>query len=356
MPANISMAETEQTERTSTTTTSHTVHEKPKQDLLSNVLAIAGLVILAVIVIWGLLHLATLVAPSLSSLFSRAPKIQITAPASATSGTPFTISWKYSTSEKGGYAFLYQCKAGLQFDTPSVSGTSSVIPCGAAYTVGVVTTLSLTPRLSATSSLDAPFSVIFIPAATTSKQVQGTATVKINPAAAPVVPTQTVKPATPTTPTAPRVSGPVDLSVSIISATVDQWGNATVVFDIGNVGGSASGAYSFSAQLPTSGTYPYASPQQVSLGVGDHVVNTLRFSQAVPGIFSVSLSVSDANQSNNYAAQNISMPYYNNYQYNQPTYYPNQYPYAQPNYMSQPYNQYQYNQPYQNYNPYPIVY
>lgn len=347
------MADTQISEHTTTTT--HTVVEKrPKQDLFSNILAIVGLVILAVIVIWGLLHLATLVAPSLSSLFSSTPKIQITAPVSATSGTPFTVSWKYSTSEKGAYAFLYQCKNGLQFDAGAVSGSANAIPCGAAYTVGAVSMLSLVPHLSATTSLEAPFSIIFIPSATSSKQVQGSAIVKINPAAQPVVPvtsvvettkpTQVVKKATPALGTA----GPADLSVSITSATVDQYGNAVVIFNIGNVSGSASGSYYFSAQLPTMNGYPYNSPQQASLNPGDHIVNTLRFSQATPGIFSVSLSVSDANQGNNYASQTVSGSYYTT-TYTQPTYVPTGQ--AGNNYYS-----YQYNQPQPNYNLYPIMY
>ncbi len=367
------MADTQISEHS--TTTSHTVvEEKPKQDLLSNALAIAGLVILAVIVIWGVLHLVSLFSPSFSSLFSGTPKIQVTAPASATSGTPFSINWSYLPSEKGTYAFLYQCKTDLQFTIAGVAGATNAISCGAAYTVGMLSSLTLTPALSSATSTDVALSIIFIPSATSSKQVQGSAMVKINPVAAmrpaqPVQSVQTTKPApakSATNSSGSYVKGPADLSVSIMSATADQYGDATVVFDIANVGGSASGVYSFSAQLPTSGYaqgydynygaqgYPYASPEQASLNPGDHVVNTLRFSQA-GGTFSVSLNVSDVNQSNNYASATLSMPYYGNNYYSGPTYQPS---YPQPYYTNQPYYQYQYNQPYPNYNynPYPIVY
>jgi hypothetical protein len=353
------MADTQISEHTTTTT--HTVvGEKPKQDLLSNALAIAGLVILAVIVIWGVLHLVSLFAPSFSSLFSSTPRIQVTAPSSATSGTPFTVNWSYSPSEKGTYAFLYSCKDGLQFQTASVIGAMNAVPCGAAYTVGTVTSLTLTPKLSSATSTDATLSIIFIPSATSSKQVQGSTTVRINSVAVvqpvgPVQSVQTTKSAPAKTSTKSSYAGPADLSVSITSAVADQYGNATVVFDIANVGGSASGSYYFSAQLPTMSGTPYTSPEQASLNTGDHVVNTLRFSQATGGTFSVSLNISDANQSSNYASTMLSMPYYGNNYYSGPTY---QSSYPQPSYSNQPYYQYQYNQPYPNYNsnPYPMAY
>ena len=339
-----------ETERAETHTTTHAVHEKPKMDLLSNILAIVGLIILVVIIIWGLLHLATLTGPWLSSLFSRGPTIQITAPSSVTSGTSFTMNWKYSTSEKGTYAFLYPCKSGLQFQTPSAAGASNVIPCGAAFAVSTTNnSLSLTPRLSGASSLDVSLSIIFIPSATSSKQVQGGATVKIN---LPAAQAKSVEPITPANPGTPRAVGPADLSVSMISATADQYGNATIVFDIGNVGGSTSPSYYFTAQLPTVNGYTYTSPQQASLASGDHIVNTLRFSQATPGTVSVSLNISDANQGNNYGSAALSMPYTPGQTYNQ---YYNNYTqsYPQSYYNSQPYYQYQYNQPYQYQQMYP---
>lgn len=358
------MAEIEHTE-VKTTTTTHT-HEEPKQDLLSNLLAIAGLIVLAVIVIWGLLHLAKLVAPSLSSFFSRTPRIEVTAPKDVTSGEAFNLVWKHSASEKGTYALLYQCKEGFSLETPNLAGVVNTVPCGAAYTAGSETTkaLSLTPRLSGETALDATLSIIFVPSATTSKRIQGNATTKVHPAEAkaPEPESQTSTPAAPVS----HSTGPADVSVSITSATVDQYGNAVVTFDIANIGGSASPSYYFSAQLPTTNGYTYTSPQQSSLGAGDRVANTLRFSQAVGGVVSVTVSIADSNSSNNYASQNMSAPYsyntpsYNTYQTGtqyyapQTTYYnPNQY--MQPTYTNpnSQYYQYQYNQPYPNYTTYP---
>ncbi len=350
------MAEIEHTEVKSATTTDHT-HKEPKQDLLSSLLAIAGLIVLAIIVVWGLLHLASLVAPSLSKFFSRTPKVEVFAPSDAASGEAFDLTWKHSASEKGTYALLYQCNESFSLETPSMTGAVATIPCGAAYTVSSDTkSLSLTPRLSAKEALDIGISVVFVPGATSSKQVQGSATIKVHPAEEKATSPQTSTPAAPVA----HSSGPPDISVSITSASVDQYGSAVVSFDIANVGGSASPAYYFSAQLPTAANagYTYTSPQQASLGAGDRVANTLRFSQAVGGAVSITVSIADSNSSNNYASQTMSAPYlstpsyYTGTQYYapQPAYY-NQY--TQPTYQSGQYYQYQYNQPYQNYNYYP---
>src|SRR3989344_5720416 len=93
-------------------TTHPPASSEPRTGLLSNVLAIIGFIILVVIILWGIFHLASLGGPWLSSLFNQtsSSSVQVSAPANATTSIPFTVSWKYSTSEKGTYAFLYQCK------------------------------------------------------------------------------------------------------------------------------------------------------------------------------------------------------------------------------------------------------
>ena len=326
------MADTDKTEVTRTTTV-HT-HSEPRAGLVSNVLAIVGFLIVIVIVLWGLFNIGTLAAPWLSSLFGKgSDAIQVTVPVNVTSGTAFPISWKYSTSEKGTYAFLYQCKDIVHFQTVLAGGATSTVPCGAAFTVATTNnTLVVTPQLSGTASTSVPLSIIFIPSATTSPQVQGSATVIVNPRAAATTPPVVVQPSTstpvtPVIPTEPTATGPADLSVYITSVVPDGSGGAIATFDIGNVGLRSTGAYTFSAQLPTGEGYLYNSPLQSSLAPGDHIVNTLRFSQATSGMFSVNVtqSANETNTSNNYSAQSVSMPYVPQ------TYYPEQqyyYPYV----------------------------
>jgi len=331
------MAEQEQIERT-TVTTITTAHEEPKPTLLSSILAIVGLVILVIVIIWGLVHLASLSSSFFSSLFARpAASITLTAPSSVTSRTDFTVSWNYTPTTAGSYAFLYQCESGFQLQTVNQNGVSDQIPCGTSFVLpSNAASLTLTPILSLKSAVDVPMSVVFIPDASTSSSVQGTASVLVNPAS---IATVTPAPSTTPAPAKPRATGPADLSVRIISVNADQYGNGTAVFDIENIGSGTSHSYYFEAQLPTNAygqtygsqmqSYTYNSPAQISLASGDHVTSTLHFTQAQQGgIFSVTVdpsdAVNDSNRTNNYAYQTLTMPY--NYNYNQQYNYQQTYP------------------------------
>ncbi len=298
-----------------------------KPGVVANVLAIVGFIILIIIVIWGLLHIISLSSPWFKGIFgTNDPKIVVTAPATVQANVPFTLSWKYGTSNRGTYAVLYQCAQGLKIQ---IEGNA--VPCGAAYTLGNATaTATMLPTLTGTSSVQTGVSVLFIPSAagTTGPEASGNASIRVvsgsgvqNP---PVVvtpkPTPTPTPTTPKptpTPVTPKPVTPADLSVRIIAVgVIDPYTGAFVArapyspsdisavqFDIQNVGGSPSGSYTFQAQIPTSQPYTFSSQVQPSLGAGDHVVNTLRFSPAMNGTFSVQVHANDSRTSNNYASQ-----------------------------------------------------
>ena len=125
--------------------------------------------------------------------------------------------------------------------------------------------------------------------------------------------------------------GPADLAVRILS--VSSGNPAVVMFDIANVGGSSSGSYTFTAYLPTADNYVYNSLVQYPLNPGDHVVNTLRFSQGVGGSVTIVVHAKDPNTANNTASQGL-VGYY------QPQY---QYQYEQSyDYYGYPYGEYDY--------------
>ena len=234
------MADTTTTKTSDThVVTTHT-HGEPKESLISNTLAIVGFIIVVAIVLWGLLHLASLGQPWFSSLFE------------SFATTPAT--------------------------QPTVIRPSNPLNAG-----------TLAVKQTATST----------------------------PAAKPAL-----------RPVAPVVqTGPADLSVKILSVESDGVGGGVATFDIGNEGQSSTGVYTFTAQLPTADGRTYGSTVQSSLLPGDHIVNTLRFSQAVSGIFSVTVTPGTKNEArtdNNYASRQVSMPYIDY------------------NYNPQPYSQYQY--------------
>lgn len=295
--------------------------------LLANILAVAGFIILIVIIVWGAYHLLRLTGSGVTSLFSRftnGNEITITVPATVESGASLPISWEYEREGDGSFALLYQCKAGFRFELPTPSGSVAAIPCGNAFTVGDRTSLSVTPVLSGTSSADVPFTVIFMPAATsTNERPQGTATVRVNArgngTATPSTPTPSQP--TPSTPSSPVETGSPDLSVRVLSVgVIDDGGNyiqrapmhageiSAVKFDIANNGGASTGAWYFTVNLPMQGGYLYASPAQASLAPGAHIENILRFRPMQSGGGNLTITVdstkavSESNEGNNSTA------------------------------------------------------
>ena len=295
-------------------TTKEPKKEPQKTGIFSNILAVAGLVILLAIIFWGLFNVGVLSKSWFTGLFSASSKsIVVTVPKTKIpTGGEFPISWKYTPKAAGTYALLYQCREGFQFKTTVVGGVESGIPCGTGYTMlSKDNTFKVIPVLSGTSSLAVPLSVIFMPSATSSagiptSQAQGNATVTvINPdftaAPAEVIPepNSAVAEPEPKVTQAPvkQVYGLPDLSVRILSHGVIDPISGDIIprepvsydemvavrFLISNVGGSTTGPWFFTAQLPTSPAYPYASPAQVPLARGASIENMLRFKNAVPG-------------------------------------------------------------------------
>lgn len=96
----------------------------------------------------------------------------------------------------------------------------------------------------------------------------------------PAVTTQpaTSTPVTTTTPnTVARPKTPAKLIAAVMS--IDQVGNRTILkFNVQNTGGTPSGPWSFSVNLPSTQTPVYNSVQQASLTQYSGVINTLEFS------------------------------------------------------------------------------
>lgn len=315
--------------------------------LLANILAVAGFIILIVIIVWGAYHLLRLTGSGVSSLFSRFGKndaITVTVPNTVTSGKSFPISWKYTPKENGSYAFLYQCKSGFRIEAMTAAGNSTAVPCGNAYTVGANTNMTLTPFLSGTTTSEIPVSVVFMPSATSSaERPQGTATLKVAAGSSqPSTPTNnngstSNNTNTPSTPVKPVVTGPADLSVQVLAVgVIDSYGNfvarqpmnpneiSAIKFDIANKGHSSTGTWYFSVTLPTNPAYSYQSPAQMSLAPGAHIENILRFRpmNAGGGTAYISIDTSnlvkESNESNNSTSMWMGAPMWSGYPYTAP--------------------------------------
>ena len=302
----------------------HPAPRPSRTSFVSSILAIVGFIILAIIVVWGLIHLARLSSPWFASLFDAkkvdATTIAVTAPTNADSGETMTVSWKHASESEGMYAFVYKCETGLSFKVPSADGKFIAIPCGAAFSAGTSTKqIAVLPTLTGTTSVKSLFSIVFMPRGE-GTQARCEASTQINGTASEPAPTPKPTP----TPTPKPTSGPSDLSVRINSATIDQFGNGVVSFDIANMGSGSTGTWYFQAQLPTSQAYTYFSPAQASLAPGSHITNTLRFTQAINGSVFISVDpsngVRESNEGNNTASQYLGGGY--PIQYQNPNPYP----------------------------------
>ena len=314
--------------------------ESRSMAMLSNALAIIGFIILIIIVVWGLVRIASLSSISWGSIFSSKPRVEVTAPKNATSGESVALSWKYTGKEAGTFSFLYKCAQNVYLLT-NKSDTGNVmtkIPCGTAINVGSSTAATVVPVNNTEASVPVSMTIMF--ASQDGKaRAEGAAIVDVAPATGTTPPAEMPeKPATkPTTSTKPlytarpavalvphAASGPDDLQVRMITVGIMHPSGALinrmptspfdiigVEFDIANVGGSATGSWYFSASLPTGGgNYPYHSPMQISLQPGEHIVSVLRFSPNMrPGMITITADpanrIIEANKTNNTISQNI---------------------------------------------------
>lgn len=314
--------------------------EEQKASLISNILAIVGLVIVIGIVVWGLLNVAQISKSWFVSLFKPvANSLKVTVPSpTATSGTAVAISWKYNTNAAGSYSFLYQCSEGFQFKT---ADSLNAIPCGAPFSLPRSrSSFSVTPVLTSASSLAVPFSVTFVPNATSSKRVQGNVSITViaepneRLATTAQIP-ETVEPAPAGNASVAAATaaaavteiaeyGLPDLSVRILSVGVIDPISGDIIprrptspndlvavrFDIANIGTASAGTWYFTAQIPTP-IRTYFSPAQIPLAPGAHIENMLRFTQVYQngGPFFISVDTSnivpESNEANNFASINI---------------------------------------------------
>lgn len=100
----------------------------------------------------------------------------------------------------------------------------------------------------------------------------------------------------------------------VASSTVPAGSRPAVSFTIKNVGGSATGAWHFSASIPTQTAYLFQSPSQQSLNPGDSIDYTLGFDQANRGAdqtISITANydhtVAESNLNNNNASTKVTI-------------------------------------------------
>lgn len=298
--------------------------EKAPTSPWTSIIAIVGFIIIIAIALWGAVN-AVRLAPSffgtLASPFSK-KSITITAPKEARAGEPITVSWTKAAGE-GTYVFAYECKPGFFFQAARPDATFGPVPCGTPFaSPGNETALRMIPTLASPGTVNVPFSISLMQQ-NGERLASGTTSIRIMMESGATTTPPAVVPPTSGTTTPPAQTGTPDLMTRILSIEpVYGTGISTARFEIKNVGTRPSGAWAFTANLPTFSGYTYRSPSQKSLNPGDGIVFTLRFDNAAGGTFTVKAdpanAISELNEANNTASVQFlggtsPQPYYPSY-------------------------------------------
>ena len=265
--------------------------DTPKPSFISNIIAGIGLFFIIIILIWGLSNI-TRWFPSISAVFSSVGKTLTITPASASvpADTETTISWNHKAS-KGTYAFVYECRAGVSLDVPNAAGGNTPLPCATAYVVaaGGAEAIHITPH-SATSSILVPFSITYrdtkgVAGASASDAITVT---NANPVTAPITSAPPVRKPTSSTGLSDLTTHLIGIGIMVNGVfspnnAITSNDTAAIRFEIKNTGATPTGAWYFTASLPSNPTYQYHSVAQQPLAPGDRIEYTLQFTNVMQG-------------------------------------------------------------------------
>ncbi len=111
------------------------------KDNVVRAVALIGLLLVLLLGAWGIVLLAFnlptiagTVGNSIVGLFNPAnttggvPALSVSAPASATSGSAFTLSWNKTSSDSDTYTISYSCQNGLAIKAPTPAGSYQSAP------------------------------------------------------------------------------------------------------------------------------------------------------------------------------------------------------------------------------------
>jgi hypothetical protein len=213
---------------------------------------------------------------------------------------------------------------------PAVVGRmgSAAVYLGSVFTPAEKPSLSVIPAIETTIPFGEASSTLSTSVSSTTAVTQTP-----EPVAKPVTPTAGKKTTSTVAlgdaaPTAATLSGLPDLMVKITktgymatssntlvaSSTIPAGSRPAVSFTIKNIGTNVSGAWRFSAAIPTQTAYVYESPAQQTLAPGDSIEYTLGFDQATSGtneIVSITANfdnaIKESSSANNTASTSITV-------------------------------------------------
>ena len=302
---------------------------------LLRVVAVLGLLAILLLGAWGIIQLAFMIPSFFSGIGGSfrqpaAETVSVSLPATITAGTPFALNWRH-TNKDGEYSYSvsYACASGLSVAAPTPAGTYQEVPCNTPFNfVAASSTMPLVAILKDTKNASSTFAVVASKLSTGAITASGSGATTVGGTVAqtPAPATSTPKPK-PATSSAPQSTyyqsgrtsnlyGLPDLSVRILSARA-VGGNASVQFEVSNVGSNATPAsWSFAAVLPIGNSYTYPSGPQQKLYPGDRIVYTLQYSAGLS--YNSNAFNTPCTMPTSYYGTTYTLPYQSNTGFTQP--------------------------------------
>lgn len=315
-------------------------------NFLGKILFVVGVVIILIVLAFLIIKFVPRMVSGIANVGSSVSGIfgknDIKVSASSTSlknGDVIDITWQPVANKTGVYGITYSCVDAVEIDIITAAGARSLV-CGNVFTLGPeVSTAKLRVFLTKENAFaDIPVQVYFTETGNNAPTANGQVLVTIqdgNPTATTgtlsgaeaTITSETVatstsattntsgntlyvnKPASTRTYTTSYTSSaayPADLVISNVLAS-----NTQVGFTVSNIGGRASGIWSFTYTTPTNPKETFNSPLQLSLAPGQSIRYTLTFASKDSGSQNVTIfvdssnTVSESSETNNSA--NVTM-------------------------------------------------
>lgn len=290
--------------------------QETRRKRIHDILAIIALIVVVAVALWGIIGLVRMIPEGFFSIFTspftRDAEIVLTVDETITSGTSTTIAWEHPNREDGQYTFTYTCRDGVHFEVPREDGTQRTIACDTPQTIparGISNmTLRLTPVLVGHERAEVPI-ILSYTDDVGDRDAQATATLTIVGGSVSEPPDDDTDTGTTTPPTG-TPSGPADLVIRVLEVgvldphtrlfsprhTITSSDIAAVRFEVRNAGGSRTGTWYFTAELPTKPAHQYTSPRQQGLGPGDRIEYTLSFDQLRRGSQTLTVTADAGNE------------------------------------------------------------
>ncbi len=276
-----------------------THEESSTKDIFLRTIAVLGLIAVLLLGAWGIIQLAIAlpgifgqIGGGVSNVFTSTPKesLSVSAPASATSGQSFSVSWDHTGgSDTYSYTLSYACESGLSLKAPVPTGSYESVACNTPFDyVNASDNMTVIPSLTGTNSASLVITVSSTDLSTGAITTTGLATTNVTTGAAQsstYTPPQTTASAAPTVSYRPaRVRAPLygyPQFAIVYNSTTPNGSLITVTFTVENVGTNViPSGWMFDALLPVNGGYTFESQPQQALYPGDKIVYSLSFNNS----------------------------------------------------------------------------